>query len=335
MAKLKDYTNPTTFTPKSSTNITQGAQSPAPKSYDQVIHTSPLGQNDTVIYNSATGQYRVQTRTPGSNQIVEHILDPGMQGEQSTIGAQTYSGSNDAQTRAMADQAKANDAQVAAEKAKLNPAPNATPEQISNVGQYDPNIINDPNSLNTTASIQQNVNKRIMENPFTGLQPGENLAARTGQVLINSPNKLTALVNKIPFGIGPGIVDTLGQDEQARLWLQDYSNEQNYKKVEDNINLAKTKITLALREANSGQPTDEAIQTYNDAWSQLAYSISQLKIIEQGDQRAYVEDIKAKRIELENYFQYFKTDKDNQMRQAIIKPNPTWQQTQDITGGAP
>jgi len=208
-------------------------------------------------------------------------------------------------------------------KATLQPTPqpNLSPEQQSQIGQLDKNILNAQDPL--SADIQKNANIRSIE-----MQPY--LESRNVASLASPWNKMTAFVGKLPGGTS--LINALSQDRGAREYLQDYSNQDNLNSIRKNIGVANTQITDAISYAKLSENTPEntkiAIQIYNEAISRKYKAISQLKQISESDQRAYTDSIKDDLTELELYFnngaRSGKVIDDNALYVALNKPAPKY-----------
>lgn len=194
-------------------------------------------------------------------------------------------------------------------------APNVTAEQLAQLGQTNPNLQQQFMNNPTTQDIIGNVVKR--EQVLSGQMTNPDGTT-------NPP----PLLNKLSSVLPNAVTDVISENKNVREYLQDYSNANNFKSVSSDIQNAQNNLRLAIRLANQPGDSQDAITAYNDALTRLRVANAQLKYIESYDQRAYVEDIKRKRIELENYLQYNVPTLNNQMQNALIKPDPKYYDTQ-------
>ena len=191
--------------------------------------------------------------------------------------------------------------------------PNVSQKQLQQVGVYNPSSSNDPNAAILTKDILGNAMIRDYESkPYT--ETGSSVS------LIPPINKLAAFAGKLPGG--RELIAAMSTNKKTRDYLSDFSNENNFKTVEDNVRNAQTNLRLAIKMANQPGESQEAITAYNDALARIDISIRQLKMIERNDQRAYVDDVKNKRVELENFLLYNVPVLNAQMKNALIKPDP-------------
>jgi len=280
-------------------------------SQDQTIYNSPLGQNDTLIYNTGTGQYKVQTRMPGTDQIIEKDMN----------GKILYQGTNNSDTRATVARAQINDAQQAAAYDKANPVPNVTPDQLSQVGQI-PDLTNNPNQ--TTQDINANIqNRQALNNMGQTYGPLGNVISG----LSDASGLATGALNSVFPGSGTALLNTVSQNRDVRQFLNGYSQQENFKSVSQDVTNAQNNIALSIKLANQPGNSDLAIKTYNDAIARLNLADAQLKKTEQNDQRAYVDDIKLKRRDIQEYLTNMIPLKNQQLQNALIKPNPGYYDT--------
>jgi hypothetical protein len=260
----------------------------------------------TIIYNSKTKKTRYQDRELGSDKILERDAS----------GNINYSGSSDAETMAInagateRDNAPTREQQVQEKEkqrladaetiAKMTP-PNLSPEQAANIGQLNPDIINDFSDP-TSVDIATNINARNNGlNYITGTSVDKFIPQNTA---INLLPKLTAFASKLPGGTST--INALAQDRKLREYLKDYSNEESLKSVKGNIATADTQINDMITNAKLTANTPENVKVtqtiYNDAQSRKFKTMSQLRAIAAGDQRAYTDNIKDDLVELELYF---------------------------------
>ena len=135
-------------------------------------------------------------------------------------------------------------------------------------------------------------------------------------------------INIVP-AIGKKIAAVVaGNNPKVKDFLTDYSNEDNFKSVSKNIELADQQIAAAKAAATEPGYGTQAIQAYNEAMNQKRKSMAQLKQIASGDQKAYVSDVRIKLTELETYFSSeMKLNDDREMRDAVLR-------SQMVTNGA-
>lgn len=338
----KDLMSPTGLLPFQKPESTQ-TTTPAPKvdtTKDVVIHNSPAGANETVIYNSGTGKYRIQRKDPQGNNITEYALNSGDADKQtySGVGEQLYRGSNDAEVRAVVTSAQ--NADMQAQQAQ---EPNITPEQKAQIGQLDPNVINSQDAID--ADIQRKIAMRMYEQgknpdgtPLTIRDDtlGNALNDATVRNFAGLPrlNQLTAFVGTLPGGTS--IVNSLSNNREVREYLQDYSNADNLGRIRENIGKADIAISDAIEFAKNTENTPEnnkiANRLYTEAISQKYKAIRQLTKIAENDQRAYSDSIQYDLADLELYFNGDKTRgiparkivDDNNFYVALNKPAPKY-----------
>jgi hypothetical protein len=202
----------------------------------------------------------------------------------------------------------------------------ATNEQINSIGQIDPRQpIEDQNLLELTQSIQRNVQKRKEEETPQILPKYNKDTGKMEAAPIPYLNKLTAFAGQVP--VGKEIIAALGQNRAAREYLQDYSNADNYGTITGNILQAKKSLYQAISDAGRpGNPEQSqlAIEGYHNAIQRLILSESQLKMIEQGDQRDYVDHVHTDRVLLRSFLDnlvYGKGGYNEKMRDALMKSN--------------
>lgn len=197
---------------------------------------------------------------------------------------------------------------------------NLTPEQASNIGTFNQDIINNPDALD--ASIQQNINYR--NNPLD-IPIGDK-----GLLGLSVPytNKVTGLINQIPY-VGTSLINALSQDRKTREYLQDYSNKDNLDSIRKDIGTANKQIADMITNAKVTANTPEQVKAikeiYNNAQSVKFKKIAQLKLIADNDQRAYTDTIKDDLTELYKYFdEGGKFADDTELFAALNKPNPKY-----------
>lgn len=199
---------------------------------------------------------------------------------------------------------------------EMNPTkPNVTGEQLAQVGQTS-DLIKNPDEL--TSNIQRNVERRTAEEQLG------NIPVLGG---IFQANKATDLLRgQEVLGLKPqAALDVLSQQNRdIRDYLQDYSNENNYKKILGNIQNAKDNIRLSIKAANQPGKSQDAITDYNAALSRLNLVNEQLKIIGSQDQRKYVDEIITKQEEIQNFLSHNVPQLNILMQNALIKPDPNY-----------
>jgi hypothetical protein len=234
-----------------------------------------------------------------------------------------------ADNQAIVDQTKqqyANDQLRQSTLASLTPQapPNVSQDQLN---QLDPNTIPAAPNNEVGSSITQNIQNKANLNPLNPkrqptLQGALGFAPIAG---IFNAQQVAEEGTKIPF-IGSGvkaIVDQLSKNQAMRDYFQDYSNENNYASIDTEISKAKSSIKYAILTANRGGDSQSAIDTYRAGIARLRLANNQLKQIEAGDQRKYVETVRNKRIELETYFNDLPLLQ-AQMAIALQKPDPKY-----------
>lgn len=186
--------------------------------------------------------------------------------------------------------------------------PQLTPEEIAQVGSLDPETLaNDPLSEN----IQRNIRER--ESLGTIYDADGNL--RTIPILPG--RQINKVSGAIPSGnIKNTIINLLSNSEAGRAYLSDYSNEDNFDKIKQNIDLSDDKISVAKDLASKGF-SNEAQKLYSEALAQKEKSRRQLKLIAENDQRAYTQKVRLEMTELEVYFQDFKSNDDLEFINAL------------------
>lgn len=188
--------------------------------------------------------------------------------------------------------------------------PPASPQSILPVGQINPLLNNE-----TTGEIQQNL-EASQRNSFVGQMTGE--ANVPGIIPLNKITGMaTGALNSIIKGSGTALINEVSINRDVRAYLSDYSNQDNFKKIEQDIQIADEHIRIALSSAKSGENPTDAVTLYNAALSRKALALRQLKLIASKDQKAYIKDVKLKMIELEAYFQDAKRFDDEAMNRAI------------------
>lgn len=157
--------------------------------------------------------------------------------------------------------------------------------------------------------------------------------------IVNLLGKITnmgvAALDKAGKGSGTALMSNIDSFPKLKAYLNDYSNKDNFRAVNQDISSAQKNIRFAISLANQPGNSDLAIETYNNALAQLRRSERQLKLLER-DPKAYIDDVKLKRSELESYMRDVVPGKTLQMQNALIKPDPTYydnEVNQIITGG--
>lgn len=198
--------------------------------------------------------------------------------------------------------------------------PNATSEQLASVGnyreEYDALYAGEPDAV--TSSIVENVRKRELVGQGSTIDPltGESLPF--------------PIINKIT-GVLPGgkfknaVINSLSNTPEGRAYITDYSNEDNYDAIIENVKRADENIGAAKDLAAYGYST-KAIKTYNEALAEKQRARIQLKMIADTDQRAYTTNVRMKQTELENYFEKQKQNDDLEMQSILL-------QSKQINGG--
>lgn len=294
---------------------------PENKSSGTAISTKPLETQManqprteyTKVYDSDKGFQGLRTPDGSLSKMSEATADVVLNIERQKRMKAESEAANIARIQADIDNQRLKEQMIAAQ----TPA-NVTAEQLGQVGQ--PIEANPFSELNT--GIERNIEKK----------------QQSDQLGILAANKYTAFAEKaIPFGIGSELMNFVsGQNKELRNWLKEYSNEGNFKAVKDDIQNAQSNMRLAITIANQPGNSQDAIQTYNEALGRLEQANAQMKRIESEDQRAYVDEIKRKRIELENFLTYNVPDLNTKMRNALIKPDPNYYDTEVakiVTGG--
>lgn len=267
------------------------SQSKIDTTKDTVIHNSPAGKNETIIYNSGTNTYRIQSRDPGTSNITE--TDP--------YTGKTYMGSSDAETRGINARAGINEQQQAA-AAKTN----LTPEQQAQIGQLDKSVINDatdPLSQDIIRNIQGLTTQNEMLNkPFDMNDPlGSGRAAINAIAGVTiSPTVRILNRNRVLPGAGNILLESITKDDNIKSILSGYSNEDNYDKIKGNIDQADKDIAQAMQRAKV-DPVNAA-SLYTLAQSKKYKAIGQLKAISDREPRKYADDAITDMTILMTYF---------------------------------
>lgn len=130
------------------------------------------------------------------------------------------------------------------------------------------------------------------------------------------------LLNIAP-GIGQRIAKIVsGSNPKVKDFLTDYSNQDNFDSVKRNIQSADIAIAAAIIAASDPEYSKDAIFTYEEAMNKKRRSMEQLKLISQGDQKAYINNVKDELIKLQTYFDsQMKTNDDVAFRTALEKAN--------------
>ena len=124
------------------------------------------------------------------------------------------------------------------------------------------------------------------------------------------------------------IMDTLKQLKISREYLAGYDNQHNFARLSKAESDTKASLKLAIGLANQPGKSDEAITAYNEARQNLDMIDSLYFAMGSVDQRAYVDDIKDKRIALEYFMDNNLKELDIKMRNSLKKPDPKWAQTE-------
>jgi hypothetical protein len=182
------------------------------------------------------------------------------------------------------DTKKAKDAFIASQNQK-----DVSPDLLNKIGQIDPNIVNSQDETAQEIARKTSIRKAEMS-PVLDVNTGK-FNAR-GLIGLNMVNKASGVLSSLPWGIGNTILSLAGQNEAAREYLEDYKMDDEYAAVSQDISKSITIMNQAIREAGGTGDDEEILLTYNAAWGRLAAAEQQLKMIEDNDQRAYVETIK-------------------------------------------
>lgn len=192
------------------------------------------------------------------------------------------------------------------------PLNNITPEQISQVGTP---LINPGTPDTLTQDIQSNVETQgservqVLDQALGGLVPGITLRNFTGAGV--------KVLNRIAPGTGNAMLEAITKNDNIKSYLKNYSNQDNYSKVKDNLEIAETNIAAAKELAKFSDRSSEAIQIYNEAIDKKRTSLQQLKMISQKDQEAYIKDVKKDMVTLENYFSRLQQNDDLEMQMNL------------------
>lgn len=206
--------------------------------------------------------------------------------------------------------------------------PNVTAEQLASVGQVDQStvdILADPLNPSDQERAQILANQQAREN--INKIPIVNLLGKIS-------NTALGVADKFAPGVKEGLLNNIDSFPKLKAYLNDYSNKDQFRSVQADVKQAQQSINFAIALANQPGNSDLAIETYNNAVTQLRRAEKTLKILEQ-DPKAYVDNVKLERQELQNYLDNVQPGKDLRMRNALIKPDPNYydnQINQIITG---
>jgi len=327
-AKKKDLQLPDTFKPIDTTKTpdvsTTGWQppkvniptptptlSPTPtstrdtRSYDQVVHDSPLGQHDTVIYNSKTGQYKIQTDL-GNSQI----------SERDTKGNSLYKGSSGSDTRAILAKQDIQTVQNAEQYAKDNPP------------------IKDASGLNLdqlNPEQQAIANSTLPSSNVSALQLARDEALRQGA--IGAAGGTVAGIASIPVTGGLGIpvgagLGALGGEIKGAINGLQQAKEINAMQTVDTIDSqfrnSKMLLEKSITLLNKGGNDAIAIEGFKTAEAQFQQIENSYKAEETRNRLAWKTDIKSKQDELKFYREQILPLRQQAFIMAYQKPNPAY-----------
>ena len=267
MASYKDYLKKPDFI-----NVPKDVKPSTPVETTQTPKESKPSQYKPQRYNKKTGQ--VEDIKAGQTTTRKEVIN------QTTANGQL---SREQQLKADFEQSQADKAYIAS----LTPDV-VSQEQISQVG--------DPILSGLGATPRDTLQEQaILENQATS-----KLVSKVP--IVNVAGKLFGggikFLNKQAGGSGNAVLEKVNSIPALKAYLNDYSNESSFTKVQGDIIKAKQSIADAKDLATEGN-VDIAIETYNTAVSELRQAERKLKLLE-GDQKDYVDNVKAARTELLN-----------------------------------
>jgi hypothetical protein len=184
-----------------------------------------------------------------------------------------------------------------------------TPEQLAQVGESVPEILNAPNEI--SAAIEEK-------------QAQKEAQERLGMFLPMTRIDLAASqAGKLPIvgEFAGGVLENLKRDEKIRDRLESYRMDDEYALVSDEIDFAKGSATQAKRDASravTDEEEDSAIANFNAAWARIEVADGQLKkIAMSGDQREWVDEVKKKQAETKYLLEVVRPEKEYQLRLAL------------------
>lgn len=207
--------------------------------------------------------------------------------------------------RPFADETTASQKQADMQQQNLMMNPLIPQQQIEAAGSGQPNFNNTPVGARDelTSDIIEKNRMHDVITPAWGI---------SGPDLLNIAPGIGQRIAKIVSGSNPKVKD----------FLTDYSNQDNFDSVKRNIQSADIAIAAAIIAASDPEYSKDAIFTYEEAMNKKRRSMEQLKLISQGDQKAYINNVKDELIKLQTYFDsQMKTNDDVAFRTALEKAN--------------
>lgn len=322
MAKLKDYYKPVVEFPKNdepkpstpkepepkiepSTPKQPGGMSPAPKQPAKIVEEPKVQRDEQGNIN--------RLELPDGRSFSG--LKPG---EYLRI-LEAYKGSSPAMARmpiteAEQFQAQADQAQRQAEfKASQEPIIPATQPELT------------PQEVQSTSQFTSEINPQTVLNSDEGLRnlyfdTLNNAAAREGT---NGAVKITdTLFALIPGGAAKkALVNNLITNPDRKDFISGYSNEDNMDAILRDLDFTNKDIETAKTLAAIPGYSKQARETYQTAQAKKVLLYTQLKRLSQADQRAYTTKAKDAMVEIENYWEVYKTQDDFEITNTLSKLN--------------
>lgn len=277
--------------PKPDANIQEGAISPAPR--------PPTWQK---------GQIEVYTDENGVKngiKLPDGRLLSGIPSKEVDFLARKYKGLTETPEGATSfkENRLEQEKQIATESTTPNIIPQLTPQEISTTGQFDENI--NPESVIS--------NDEQLRNRYTDVL--NNAMARRTNMAADMPGSLLALIPGSTYK--KELINQIVKDPDRKNYINGYSNENNMNSIIRDIDLTDIDIENAKALAVMPGMQKQARETYRIAQAKKVALYTQLKIINQNDQKEYTSKGKDKMTEIESYWKSGKVNDDLEMIELL------------------